>query len=76
MSEVHNDIAYGLGKRAYKAGLSGLPMDDELFAQYIEDNDHLPLTLTIVSYVSGYEAADIKATSVVIDASNRFGGKQ
>ena len=54
MSEVHNDIAYGLGKRAYKAGLSGLPMDDELFAQYIEDNDTVPLVPAIQAYTEGW----------------------
>ena len=67
--------AYGLGKRAHKAGLSGLPLDDELFRKYIEENDHLPITPVIASYVNGYETAKMKAESMVIDASDRFGTK-
>lgn len=75
MSKVHNETAYGLGKRAYKAGLSGMPMDDGLFERYIADNDHLPVVPTIRSYTEGFTAAQIKAESIVIDASDRFGGK-
>ena len=53
-SSEMNSVAYGLGKRAAKAGAECEPLDDALFAQYLEKNDMLPLTATIAEYVSGF----------------------
>lgn len=55
MSYPRNETAYGLGKRAYKVDSKNcLPMEDELFVQYIEQNDTMPLALTISDYVEGW----------------------
>jgi len=68
------EIAYQLGKRGYKAGGDGFPMNDELFVQFVNDNE-IPVVHAAISYIDGYTDADIKATGIVIDATNRFGAK-
>ena len=70
--KITDNIAYGLGQRAHKAGLSGIPMDDAIFMRYVEEKDP-PLVVAVTYYISGHEAAKIKAESVVIDAADRFG---
>jgi len=69
---IINNIAFGLGKRAHKAGLSGVPMDDELFKTHLEVDDP-PIVAATMCYMDGYNRAKIKAESMVIDASDRFG---
>jgi hypothetical protein len=55
MRYVRNETAYGLGKRAYKINSEDCdPMEDELFMEFIEQNDTLPLALTISDYVEGW----------------------
>ena len=68
------EIAYQLGKRGYKAGEDGFPMNDPLFMQFVADNE-VPVVHAASSYIDGYTDTDIKATGIVIDAKNRFGAK-
>ena len=68
------EIAYQLGKRGYKASEDGLPMNDPLFLQFVTDNE-VPVVHAAISYIDGYTDADIEATGIVIDASDRFGAE-
>jgi len=70
-----NETAYGLGKRGYKAGESGEAFSDKLFSEYVMRNN-VPVVQAVGSYIDGYQAAKIKAESVVIDATDRFKRKE
>lgn len=73
--KLKNNTAYELGKRGYKLNKDEcLPMNDEVFTKYVEDED-VPLTVAIGSYVQGWHEKKMKEESEVIHAEDRFGGK-
>lgn len=53
--EIKDQTAYGLGKRAHKAGRECLPHEDKIFWDYVTESE-LPVVETIRDYVSGYYA--------------------
>jgi hypothetical protein len=51
-----DNIAYALGKRASKISAEGMPMDDEVFMNYVEKDDP-PLVQAMQDYCEGFEDA-------------------
>ena len=51
--EKYENIAYGLGKRGHRINVSGLPMEDAVFREWVESED-VPIVLAVMHYIRGF----------------------